>query len=557
MKRGVQVLAVILGLVVLAIVGVSFFVSANSFRPELQNRLSAALGRPVTVGDLKLSILSGGVTANDLSIAEDPAFGGAPFLHAGALKISVDLYPLIFSKQLNIRGLTIEEPQVALLQSPSGEWNYSTLGGKPDRSPTPPPAPPADGSAAQSLAMRADLVQIKGGQFSIGRTGGTQKPLALKNVNLEVRNFSAAAAFPFSLSADVSGGGHIELQGTAGPMDQSNAELTPVALSWKVTQLNLATALAGTVTGMAGMVSLEGQGTSRAGEMNLQGKVQADGLKAVRNGNPSGRPVQFDFALTNDLRKHAGQLRQGTLHIGAATANLSGTYAEQNAATVLNMKFAGAKMPIPDLEAALPAFGVILPSGSKLEGGTASLDFTVTGPADRSTAAGTASLDDTRLTGFDLGGKMGGAIQSLTGIKSGPNTDIQTLGANIRMTPEGIVIDNLRLIAPSIGDLAGAGTISPANALDFKMTASVKTSGVAAALSGVPVSFFVQGTAQNPVFKPDVQDLARRQAQKLLQSDQAQKFLKGNAGKAASGILGRFLGGGQTQNQMPSQPQKE
>src|SRR6266436_7215597 len=69
-----------------------------SFRPKLESELSGALGRQVKVGNLSLSLLSGSVTADNISIADDPAFAKTPFVQAKSLKVGVKLIPLIFSK---------------------------------------------------------------------------------------------------------------------------------------------------------------------------------------------------------------------------------------------------------------------------------------------------------------------------------------------------------------------------------------------------------------------------------------------------------------------------
>src|SRR5207248_1367810 len=118
------------------------------------------------------------------------------------------------------------------------------------------------------------------------------------------------------------------------------------------------------------------------------------------------RPMAFDFAAQHDLRKHSGALRQGDIHIGGAVAHLTGTYVEQGESVMLNMKLAGPHMPMPELEALLPALGVVLPAGSRLEGGTASVMLAMEGPADKLVTSGSLALNNFRLRGFDLTNKM-------------------------------------------------------------------------------------------------------------------------------------------------------
>ena len=122
------ILIVAAALMVLLIV-LPFLVPVNQFRPTIEQKISAALGRQVVVGNLSFSLLSGSVSAENLSIGDDPKFSSSPFLTAKSLKVGVEILPLIFSKSLNVTGVTIVDPQVTLLQNPAGQWNYSSLGG--------------------------------------------------------------------------------------------------------------------------------------------------------------------------------------------------------------------------------------------------------------------------------------------------------------------------------------------------------------------------------------------------------------------------------------------
>ena len=73
---------------------------------------------------------------------------------------------------------------------------------------------------------------------------------------------------------------------------------------------------------------------------------------------------------------------------------------------MLNLKLAGPNMPVPELETLLPALGVVLPAGSRLEGGTASVMLAMEGAADKLVTSGSLALNNIRLTGFDLGKRM-------------------------------------------------------------------------------------------------------------------------------------------------------
>ena len=516
-----------LAILILIVVSLPFLINVDQFRPTLQSDLSIALGRDVTLGSLHLKILRGEVEADDLSVAEDPAFGKPAFVKAKSLHVGVELIPFLFSRKLNVTDLDIDQPDIALVQAPSGNWNFSTLGAKSKA------AAASPSSARLPLDLSVKLVKISNGHVTLSRTVGHWKPLALDQVNIQLRDFSSSTAFPFSLNAQVHGGGNLGLDGKAGPLNPTDSALTPVSVNLKVTQLDLAGSgmndIAPHVTGLA---SFDGSGQSDGVTMHLQGKLNADKLKLARNGSPATRPVGLDFGVQHDLRKHSGILNQGDIHIGSAAAQLTGTYAEQGEAMELNLKLSGPAMPVQELEGLLPALGVVLPAGTSLRGGTASANLSMDGPADRLVTTGSLALNNTRLVGFDLSKKMA-AIERFAGIKASPDTDIQVLSANLRSAPEGISAQNMKLVVPAIGEVTGAGTISPGEALNFKMSAMVHTTGLLAVVGNKPIPFTVEGTSSNPVFKPDVGAIAKEEM----------KGIGGDVGKAAGGLLNGLLGG--------------
>jgi AsmA protein len=73
-------------------------VDVNSFRPKLESELSDALNRQVKVGKLSLSIFSGSVGADNITVANDAAFTKDRLLTAKSFKAGVEIMPLISSK---------------------------------------------------------------------------------------------------------------------------------------------------------------------------------------------------------------------------------------------------------------------------------------------------------------------------------------------------------------------------------------------------------------------------------------------------------------------------
>jgi AsmA protein len=505
-KRIAKWVGIFLAVVVIGVLSLPFLINVNQFRPTLESDLSSALGRDAKLGDLHLKILSGEVTADDLSVAEDPAFGKPAFLEAKSLHVGVEIWPFLISRKLIVTDLTIDQPEIALVQAPSGDWNFSTLGGK--SHPASSAVPPA---ARMPLDLSVKLVRITNGRLTLSRTVGHWKPLVLEQVNIELQNFSSTSVFPFSLSASVRGGGTLKLDGKAGPINPTDSAMTPVSASLNLAQLDIVrTGVNDVAPDVAGLISFDGSGESDGHAMRIKGKLKAEKLKLAKSGTPATRPLELDFAVQHDLRKHTGVIQQGDIHLGKALARLTGTYAEQGDSMVLGMKLSGPEMPLQELEAMLPAMGVVLPAGATLQGGTASAILSMEGPANRLVTSGSLAIANTRLTGFDLPTKMS-SIEKMAGIKSGPDTEIQNLSASVRVAPEGANAQDIKLIVPAIGDLSGGGTVSADYALDFKMNALVHTSGVMALVRDKPIPFTVSGTCAQPVFRPDVKAVVKEE----------------------------------------------
>ncbi len=514
-SRLVKVLGILVALAA-AVIAVPFFLDANQFRPELESRLTSALGRQVKVGNLRLSLLSGGVSADDITIADEPRLNKGPFVSAKSLRVSVQLRPLIFSRTIRVTGIALDGPEITLIRTASGDWNFSSLGGKSDpgrvRDEGTNPAP----SSVPDITI-SDL-KITNGRVTMIRGSGKLKPYVYDKVNITARDLSYTSVFPFTVNAGLPGGGSLNLEGKAGPVNSGDVSATPFDATVAIKRFDLiASGFVEPESGLAGRIDFSCSLASDGKKLQGKGTARADGLQFVKTGSPAGRPVALTFELSQDLRNQSGALHDAKVEIGGAVAHLTGTYDSRGDRDVVKMRLRGENMPVQDLEAILPAAGVTLPRGASLEGGVLNADLSTEGPIDKMVTTGTVELAKTRLAGFDLGSKMM-AVASLAGIQPSSVTEIEKFSSGMRMTPEGIQISDLSLIVPALGELSGAGNIGEGNSLDFNMRARLTTSGNVvgglARLAGLPsgnalnVPFFIRGTTTDPRFVPDVKGVA-------------------------------------------------
>ena len=542
MSRTLKIIGIVIVVLILLVVIAPFLIPVNHFRPEIEEQASAALGRKVEVGNLSLSLFSGSLGADNLSIADDPKFSNAPFLTAKSLKVGVEMQPLIFSKTLIVTDVVIDSPQVSLIRDAGGDWNYSTLGASPAKaqaqaapaqSPAAPagkPATPASAPASGATpSFTIQKLELKNGQITVSSVG-SQKKSSYSNLNVTASNVSLVSKFPVTVTADLPGGGNFKVDGTCGPVNQTNSVLTPLDAKLTVTSLNLATTgFLDPSAGLGGILDLDGNIASQNGSASTKGTAKLSKALLVAGGTPAAEPVTVNFDTKYDLVKNTGVLNPSVLKIGTAALNLSGTYEIPAQGAVLHIKVDGQSLPAKDLQAFLPALGVNLPKGASLQQGTLSTSLNINGPTDKLVTSGNVGLFGAKLAGFDLGSKLS-SVSALTGIKTGQDLNIEKLTSNVRIAPEGIQADNFNAVMPQLGTLVGGGTINAKNQMDFKMAATLAqgvltASPVAGAASGLlgqvmgggatkckgsgpTIPFQIQGTTSDPKFIPDVGGLA-------------------------------------------------
>ena len=509
-RKIIYIVGGVVVLLLLVVVLLPFVIDANRFRPEIESSLNSALNRKVDIGNIRLSILSGGVTVDNVSISDDPSFGTGPFLKAKSLSVNLELLPLIFSRAIHVTGLTIDQPSVTLLRSLAGSWNFSTLGASQTQTKSASATSSSSASSSSSSDLSVRSFSLKNGTMVVGNTGANAKSHTYDQVNVKASDLSYTTQFPFELTARTPGNGSLKLNGKAGPLNPQDSSTTPLNASLEIKNLDMkSTGFIDPSAGIAGVLDFSGTLNSDGHTATTNGKTIVTHLQLVPAGSPAGQPVDVDYEATYELKPQTGQLRRGNVHIGKATADLTGNFNDSGAVASVQMKLNGQNMPASDLESVLPALGMQLPTGASLKQGTLNANLAINGPVDKLVIAGPVNLSNAKLTGFDLGSKMG-SLGALAGVSKVGDTDIQTFSSDMRVAPEGIRSDNLNVVVPSIGAMTGNGTISPDHKLDFKMIAhlgrqsSSAAQPLAKAAAGGGIPFKVEGTTSNPQIVPDV-----------------------------------------------------
>lgn len=557
MSSAVKWIIIVVVAVIVILLIVPFLIPVNKFRPEIEQKASEALGRKVQLGDMSLSILSGSLGVDNLSVSDDPKFSSSPFLTAKSVKVGVELMPLIFSKQLNVTEIKVVEPQVTLLKDPAGKWNYSSLGGSSNasaaRTSQNPPA------SSQGQAFSVGKLSLENGQITVGNTN-SKKRSVYTNVDMTASDVALDKNFPFSLSASLPGGGSLKLEGKAGPEDMKDASLTPLEAKLTVNNLDLAkTGMLDPSLGLAGLADVDANLASAGGKATVKGQAKLSKAILIAGGSPSSVPAVVNFATVYNLETSSGELNPSTLAIANAKTKINGTYKSVGDEFSVDMRVVGEGLPATDLESFLPALAINVPAGSKLSAGTMNANLHITGPTNKLVTDGNLGLFNGVLSNFDLGKRMS-EVASLAGIKTGKDLQIEKFTTDVHMAPTGLDAKNIDLVVPTMGTVVGGGTVDSKNQLDFKLVASVSPEaagsmgGAAGAATGqlgkltgggtscknggMKVPLQVRGTTADPKFVPDVGGAAAG----LLKSE------LGCAGGSLGGLTNGLTGQGQNQN---------
>ncbi|MFZ3333443.1 MAG: AsmA family protein [Candidatus Acidiferrales bacterium] len=539
MKRWAKIVLAIVGFVILVGAAIPLFVKADTFRPVIERQLSATVGREVKFGELRLSVFTGSLIAQDLSVADDPAFSSAPFVTAKELRIGVSLKPLIFAHEVNLRGFQIASPQINLIRAANGTWNFSSMGhgaasSGPSNGPAPAATPGRATSAAQRLAdLSIGLIVVEDGRVTITSQRALNQPTVYEHVNLTAHDFSFAARFPFELGASLPADGTIGVTGHLGPINRNDAATSPAEAQISLKGLDpVASGFLDASAGVALLADVDAHAVSDGQTLTASGTAHIENLKLRNGATAAPKSLDISYSVVHRTKETSGQINDVAVQIGDAAAHLSGTYQPVTPGAMdplLDLKLSGQSLPIDELQPLMTAAAVRLPNGSVLKGGTLSLDLAIKGPVKALVITGPIALDNTRLVGFDIGTKIHG-IAALSGVKTGDSMKFQKLRVYVRVTNAGVVADRIEAVIPAMGELTGNGTVSADNQLDFNLIVKVASangvgklgvgllsklrgSGDSGKGSGVPMR--VTGTPDEPYITADVGGIVTNRAKSI------------------------------------------
>lgn len=362
--RQLVLLLVVLGATVFAV----SFLPLSPLKSAAELRLSAMLGRRVTIDSARLSLIGRPhLTLTGMTAQEDQAFGGGVFLKAAEVRAGFDILQYFRTRQIEIDSITLKSPQIALVKNADGVWSWTTLGKKAPEQPAVSrlvteaiafltilsPVPPAEisSSGLRSLNIEGAAVRV------VDESRPAHSEILYRNINLSASLLPLAAGdqsgtsqargeviaeseesedtdllqttLPFDLNIDARNASELLVNGSVGPgpIKTKNLSMSEFAMNGRI-ETDKAAQLIGSGRMSASDLFI--------GTFNLSEQV-AHALKVDQIGDMSPgtlvTSLETDFQFSKGLFNTTGLRIQQLDGLGDATAE-SGNFKIESALEV-------------------------------------------------------------------------------------------------------------------------------------------------------------------------------------------------------------------------------
>ena len=138
------------------------FINVNRYRSDVAGAIGRGLGRPVTVGSVRLRLFpQPGFSLSNVAVADDPALSAEPLLRADEVSASLRLSSL-WRGRLEIARLSLTDPSLNLVRGENGRWNLQPLLERAARVPAAPTA-----KASPESRLRFPYIEADGGRINL------------------------------------------------------------------------------------------------------------------------------------------------------------------------------------------------------------------------------------------------------------------------------------------------------------------------------------------------------------------------------------------------------
>ncbi|HTW50140.1 MAG TPA: AsmA family protein [Acidobacteriaceae bacterium] len=257
-------------------------INLKKYRRSITNSISGALGRSVSVGEMQLRLLpTPGIVMTDFTVAEDPAFGYEPALHANSMVASLRLTSL-WRGRLEVSRISLDEASLNLVKNDAGQWNIASILLRASQIPNEPTAERHAGPLPRFPYVEATDARIN------FKEGVEKRPFSLSNAEFSMWQASGgewrlrlkAQPVRTDLELHLSDTGELTVEGSLRRAASLAAMPVNLRAEWSGAQLGQASRLiAGMDSGWRGDLDATATIEGTAGDLAVRTRVRIGNLQ--------------------------------------------------------------------------------------------------------------------------------------------------------------------------------------------------------------------------------------------------------------------------------------
>jgi uncharacterized protein involved in outer membrane biogenesis len=394
MRRFAIILIAVVTVLFIAALAVPHLLNVNRYHDRIQAEVQKRVGRPVSLGQMQLSLIPLAFRVRGATLADSPRAGaGKTFARADDLYIRIAGRALLRGR-VEVHALELEKPHIELVRTADGVWNFADLGGQTAAAPN---------EKSQELAL--DRVQIHDGQVALTDLQN-QKPRAVyDHIDLALTNYRPGRPFHIDVAAHLPGAGNqaVRLDATVGPVNDANRLATPIDGTLKLDQVAIASLQGFLATpalqGAGGLASGQTAVKTTDGTLTAQGSVRWDQPKL--HGVDVGYPIAFDYEIADDLNAGLVRVSKGTLKLGATAVAIAGTVNAGAQPVQIDLHVQAPDAPIAEMARLAAAAGVAFDAHTKVDG-RVQADVHARGAITQPQMSGTLAAKNLQVSGAAL-----------------------------------------------------------------------------------------------------------------------------------------------------------
>ena len=386
--RSIFVTAILFAIILMAILPP--LLNVNRFKHRIVTSISTSVGRPVHLDSVALVLLPfPGFKLENFVVAEEPAFGSEPVIHANSVLATLRISSL-WRRKVEFSKISLQEPSINLVHNADGKWNIESILLQAARIPAAPTA-----QSKPSADPRFPYIEATGARVNI-KSGLEKLPFSLTEADFALwlpnpRQWRIRlVAKPTRTDTNASDTGTISLEGTLGHASSFSQIPLEFAADWKNAPLGEASRLLlGHDAGLRGELRITLAAAGTIGSSLLKSTVYLRGARRADFVPTDPLNLQVECQAVSANIFHAFHQVRCAWPPPSASSNaptliaLTGDLADINspdsasfeigtpglpAATLLNwLSVASPRVP-PDVAATGTVVGSLTISGSSLSG---------------------------------------------------------------------------------------------------------------------------------------------------------------------------------------------